>query len=348
MRYNKAACMMRESKEATAAMNRTEELCARLCLLTHIASEENMPSPLSRRTVRALAQSSGLDALMQGKFDESRVQMIRAAGLLARAPAALEQLSAYEAQGYSALLEKDSDWPVKLRKLGADTPQVLFARGNQALLSGPAVAVAGSRRIACETEEKADRIGRILAKAGITIVTGGADGVDRAVQCAALAAGGSVIVVPAMPASDILWMPGVKRALKEGRMLILCETPPDEPFSAQKALTRNHTIYALGDLAMVIASRKNIGGSWAGARASLKNGWSPVYVLDEEGPDFAGNQALLSLGALRLQIDAGEQLEDLILEGMGRETLARFGLFFTPRAEHPTQVRMEEVFGRAL
>ena len=101
-------------------------------------------------------------------------------------------------------------------------------------------------------------------------------------------------------------------ALQTGRLLLLSETLPDAPFSAARALARNHTIYALGKNAIVVAARNGVGGSWRGATAGLCGNFSSVYVPDGDGADFEGNRALFEYGARRIDLSGkrtiGEQL----------------------------------------
>ena len=66
----------------------------------------------------------------------------------------------------------------------------------------------------------ARRLGRMLAQEGITLVSGGARGVDLAAQRALLEAGGSMILVPALPVSQVPMGKLERRAMEEGRMLI--------------------------------------------------------------------------------------------------------------------------------
>lgn len=296
--------------------NRMESVCALLCLLSSLNRCPDDPAPLSRSAVRRLLACGAIDGLVL-RDDEALPPetLMRARALLSRASGVYASLERYMESGYQVLLPQDAAWPEKLHKLGANMPLYLFARGNTALLSGRAIAVAGSRAIRRGTKGIAERIGALLAGKGIAVVSGGAQGVDSAAQRAALEAGGGLIVVPALPVKEILREPVYQNALDAGRLLILCETPPDEGFSAQKALTRNHTIYALGSCALVVASREGKGGSWSGAKACIAGGWSPVYALDEEGGDFAGNAALLAQGALRMKLIREETGDDLLFEG---------------------------------
>ena len=91
-------------------------------------------------------------------------------------------------------------------------------------------------------------------------------------------------------------------SLEQGSLLIACDAWPDEKFSSSKALTRNHAIYALGDAAVAVASRNGSGGTWNGACACLRGGYTPLFVPDEAGGDSDGNRELIELGAKKLDL----------------------------------------------
>ena len=203
---------------------------------------------------------------------------------------------------------------MNLFALGIHMPQFLFVRGNVSLFSKRAVAVAGSREIEEGTLELARHIGTGIAQAGCTLVCGGAWGVDTAAQSACLAAGGSLILVPAYPCRNLLRQEYLQTALEQGKLLIACDAWPDEKFSGRKALTRNHSIYALGDAAIAVASRHGAGGTWNGATACLRGGYTPLFVPDEPGADFDGNRELIKMGANRLDPERAIK-EQLFAEG---------------------------------
>lgn len=89
----------------------------------------------------------------------------------------------------------DSEYPDWLRSI-ADPPPFLYFFGDVALLQNPAVALVGMRSCSEEGLKAAVHIGRGLAAAGVTIVSGMARGVDRAAHLAGLeGAGGSIGVL---------------------------------------------------------------------------------------------------------------------------------------------------------
>ncbi len=292
-------------------MAEIEEVCARLCLLTREAWQKGLPAPMPREMVRRMLQKGALSALtlrqVQGVSEEC---YLRAEALLSRAAQMYQAVERTLAQGYDVLLPEDEDWPINLYALGEQMPQFLFVRGNRELFRRRCVAVAGSRAIEPSTKLLARKCGAQLAREGYVMVSGGANGVDTEAHCGLFEKGGSLILVPAMPVQRLLGQEELRHALKENRLFIVCDTWPEERFSAPKALMRNHTIYALGDAAIAVASRKKRGGTWDGAMACLRGRYTPVYVADEIGPDFIGNLHLLSQGAnlVCLRRSLGDQL----------------------------------------
>ena len=288
-----------------------EAICARLCLLTRAAWREGLPAPLTRPMVGRMLRLGALSDLTLRRTPEiRRDHYARAEALLSRATQMYQAVEAARTQGYDVLLPEDAQWPAKLRALGTQMPQFLFVRGNRALLTGRSVAVAGSRQIEEGTAKLAEMCGESLAREGCTMICGGARGADTAAQRGFLDREGELILVPALPAGDLLRQAYLNDAMTAKRLLILCDTWPEEPFSASKALSRNHTIYALGSAAVVVAARAEKGGTWSGASACLRSGYTPLFVLDETGTDFAGNRLLLARGArpLDLRRPVGAQL----------------------------------------
>lgn len=288
-----------------------ETACALLCLLTRAALPEDGPQPLTRPQVsRMLAAGAITGLVLRDVPGVKQETLVRARALLSRVRAVYDCLRVYEESGYRLMTPEHPAWPRALYGLGEQMPLFLFAWGNDALLNGPRLSVAGSRRILPETRRAAELTGRQIALEGYVLVSGGASGVDSAAQRAALQAGGGAILVPALPADRMLRDSCVRAAVTEERVLILCDALPDEPFSAPKALGRNHTIYALGHAALVVASRRERGGSWNGAADCLRGGYSPVYVWNGKNEDTAGNRGLIGLGAKPYAIAGRETLSE--------------------------------------
>lgn len=115
--------------------------------------------------------------------------------LLAPEPAAVEEdLAVVEELGITILTIRDSDYPAGLREI-FDPPPVLYVRGAIRESDKFAVSVVGSRRASVYGKSMSSRISSVLARRGLTIVSGGARGIDTAAHQGALDAGGRTICV---------------------------------------------------------------------------------------------------------------------------------------------------------
>ena len=89
----------------------------------------------------------------------------------------------------------DPDYPPGLRHL-SPPPPVLYLRGETPDAETPAIAIVGSRRADAYGREAADLFARALAAAGVTVVSGFAQGIDAAAHRATLAVpGGRTVAV---------------------------------------------------------------------------------------------------------------------------------------------------------
>ena len=198
--------------------------------------------------------------------------------------------------GCSPVTRVTEDYPVLLRqRLGLDSPGILWATGNLDLLNTPAIALVGSRELQPENRAFAEAVGSYAARQGLTLVSGNARGADRTAQDACLAAGGKVISIVADELGKT--SPGEN-------MLFLSEEDYDSPFTAQRALSRNRCIHALGRLVFVAQSGYRKGGTWDGTARNLQFGWSPVACFRDGS---AASRELEQMGAYLIGM---EDLED--------------------------------------
>lgn len=188
------------------------------------------------------------------------------------------------------------NYPLHLRKrLGLDSPGVLWARGDVTFLQQPTVSLVGSRELREVNWHFAAEVGRQAARQGYVLVSGNARGADRTAQESCLAAGGKVISVVA----DELW----KQPLRDN-VLYLSENDFEEGFSAQRALSRNRVIHALGIVTFVAQSSFQTGGTWDGTVKNLQNHWSDVYGFDD------GSDAMTELSQMGMELIGMDALSD--------------------------------------
>lgn len=191
----------------------------------------------------------------------------------------------------------DPRYPARLRRrLGPESPGCLWAKGDLSLLEKPAAALVGSRELHMQNREFAAQAGTQAAKQEMALVSGNARGADTVGQNACLASGGQVIcVVP-----DEL-----TRKHPQPGMLYLSEEDYDAPFSAQRALHRNRVIHALGEVTLAAQCSYKKGGTWDGAAANLRYGYTPLCCFRD------GSPASLELEQMGARLIGLEELTDL-------------------------------------
>ena len=200
------------------------------------------------------------------------------------------------AQNCVPITRVSEKYPQILRqRLGLDSPGCLWARGDVEILNTPAISLVGCRELNGPNREFAKAVGHRAAEQGLTLVSGNARGADRAAQEACLEAGGRVVSIVA----DSL------NRIPPRNLLYLSEDGFDEEFSAQRALSRNRCIHALGRMVFVAQSDLQKGGTWSGTVKNLRFGWSPV-VCFRDGSESASQ--LEKMGAYQIGM---EDLRDL-------------------------------------
>ena len=92
------------------------------------------------------------------------------------------------AQHSATLLSLDDDAYPALLKTIPSAPPLLWVKGQLDARDTLSLAIVGSRRCSHYGREQADLIANALARSGVTIVSGGAYGIDIAAHCGALRA----------------------------------------------------------------------------------------------------------------------------------------------------------------
>ena len=176
---------------------------------------------------------------------------------------------AVAAAGLAAACRHDELYPERLRDL-ADAPAVLHVAGGlvalRRLVGGTldagarAVAVVGTRRASPDGLEIARALGRGLAAAGITVVSGMALGVDSAAHAGALETGGPTLAVLGGGAERPT--PAGHRALHRAlaeRQAVVSELPPGMRPHRWCFPARNRIIAALSSMTVVVEAAERSG-----------------------------------------------------------------------------------------
>lgn len=219
--------------------------------------------------------------------------------------------------------------PVYPRALDAlnDPPAVLYLAGGrarfEALVREPVVTIVGSREATPYALEVARSLGRALAAARVTVVSGLALGVDGAAHRGTLAAGDAAVAVLASGAD--VPSPASHRHLY-GRVreqgVVVSEVPPGTPPMRWSFPARNRIMAALGRMTVVVEAKERSGSLITAAFAEEMGrdvGAVPGRVTSSRA---AGSNRLLRDGA-RLVRGAEDVLDEIFGVGGGRDRAGR-------------------------
>jgi predicted Rossmann fold nucleotide-binding protein DprA/Smf involved in DNA uptake len=234
--------------------------------------------------------------LLDGWLDKT-VTMQRVEALLGRGTALGLALDRWERAGLWVMTRSDPDYPDRLkRRLRAGSPPLLFGCGNRSLLANGGLAVVGSR----DTEESelafAARLGAEAAAQGMSIVSGGARGVDEAAMLGALEHEGTTVGVLADSLLRAATSAKYRKYLMARDLALVSPFNPEARFEVGNAMARNRYIYCLADAAIVVSSSLGKGGTWTGAIENLDERWVPLWVKASSHP-ASGNPELVRRGA---------------------------------------------------
>lgn len=219
-------------------------------------------------------------------------------------------------------LERGSpEYPRGLRDLDRGEQPLLYGVGRRAVIAdlerGPAVTIVGARQASSYGVRVAETLGRDLARARVTVVSGMARGIDAAAHRGALAGGGTTIAVlaggpdHAYPASNHELH---RRIASTGA--VISEHPPGSCAAKRHFAQRNRIMAALGHL-IVIVEAAQPSGSLITADVALKLGRGVGAVPGQLGVRVAkGSNDLLRDGAYLIR-DARDVLD--LLFGVGAE-----------------------------
>ena len=223
----------------------------------------------------------------------------RLKSLLARGFLLSQAVVRWHARAIWVVSRADAEYPKRLKaRLKEDAPPILYGCGDAALLDTGGLAVVGSRDVDDKLVEYTEGIGRLVARAKHTLVSGGARGIDQAGMRGALETGGKVVGVLADSLERTALNREHRNLLIDGQLVLISPYDPSAGFNVGNAMQRNKLIYALADAALVVRSDYEKGGTWAGAVEQLeKLHFVPVYIRSN-GETGKGLEALRRKGAL--------------------------------------------------
>jgi DNA processing protein len=232
-------------------------------------------------------------------------------------------------RGARVLLIDDEDYPEPLRHIHAP-PQVLYVRGRLEATDAVAMGVVGSRRCTHYGLEQSERFARMLARAGFTVVSGGARGIDAAAHTGALSAEGRTIAVMGCGLST-LYPPEnaelFERILADDRGALVSELPMRTAVLSGNFPTRNRIIAGLSLGVLVVEAARRSGALITAEEADAEGRVVFAVPGRADSPMSRGVNELIRDGAVLVQ-----GLEDIL------EHLGGVGEKMTPQEPAPEPI----------
>jgi len=245
-------------------------------------------------------------AVLQG-WQDDKISLARIEQLLGRGHALALALEKWSRAGIWVLTRSDADYPKLLKqRLRNSAPPVLFGCGNARLLNQRGVCVVGARKADEVDLGYATALGERIATAGLSVISGGARGVDEAAMLGGLKQEGTVVGVMADSLLSAAMASKWRKGLMDNNLVLVSPFYPEAGFSRGNAMARNKYIYCLSQAAVVVRSDTK-GGTWTGAIENLKKAWVPLWVKRVQEVQ-SGNHALVSEGGYWLE-EAAEHLD---------------------------------------
>lgn len=270
-------------------------------------------SPLSKKVYNTLdgnlfkAYSADADELVSLGFEKEEAEL-----LCDKNFERTNMIIDYCAENMVGILTYDSEYyPSRLFDIDSPPP-VLYYKGRIEKLSERAyVTAVGSRKCTQDAYDAGYAVCYKLASAGVSIVTGLADGIDTACTTGTLDAGGFAVGVLGSGINILYPFDNsslFSRVFRTG--LVLTEFSPfTEPLAVNFPI-RNRIMAALGNSVLVVEARTN-SGALITAELAAQMG-RKIYVLPGlvTNPLCRGSNALIKQGAIPV-VDAYDIISDL-------------------------------------
>jgi DNA processing protein len=250
-----------------------------------------------------LRQIEGIGAKAEKIAASLREATFEADAELGRAAAAGATIICPDDQSYSPMLRTIPDPPLVLHVKGTLEPRDLHA-----------VAIVGSRRCSFYGREQAERFGALLGGAGVTVISGGARGVDSAAHRGAMSHPHGRTLAVLGSGVNVVYPPENAALFEQiaARGAIISEYAIDTPPLAENFPKRNRIVSGLSRGVLVVEADERSGALITARQAGVDQGRT-VFAL----PGRVDNK--LSIGPHQLIRDGAilvTKLDD-ILEDLG-------------------------------
>lgn len=179
-----------------------------------------------------------------------------------------------------------------------EPPAIVFQQGAPEVISGPRVAVVGTRRCTSTGAGVAFELGRSLAMAGISVVSGLASGIDAAAHRGVLQAAVTPPIGVVGTGLDVVY-PRQQHDLWQlvaSTGVLISEAPLGTGPERWRFPARNRIIAALADIVVVVESHRQGGALYTVDEADRRDTDVMVVPGSVRSPAAAGTNDLLAEG----------------------------------------------------
>jgi len=242
---------------------------------------------------------------------------------------------------------RDPRYPPLLREI-LDPPVVLFAKGRVELLGTVMLGIVGTRRPTPYGLAVAEHLGKDLAAATLTIISGMARGIDSAAHKGALAAPGATIAVFGCGLDHIY--PAENRRLAAQiaeRGLLLAEFPFGAPAHPQNFPVRNRIISG-ASVGVLVVEGAQYSGSAITARLAMEQGREVFAVPGNVTSKMSWGPNLLIKQGAKLVQDWNDVIAELApddrrrLIDAGKQRILVSGTSAEPETQAPGQASLPQ------
>jgi len=182
-------------------------------------------------------------------------------------------------------------------------PRLLHCLGNLDLLVSKTIGFSGSRKASARGLDLAEAYAGQFAREGWTVVSGYATGLDEVSHRAALAAGGSTILVLPHGLDGFRLRPELRKLWDWRRTLVVSQFEHQKPFQAFRAIQRNAVIAGLSR-GVLVFEPGSLGGTLNTGMTTLALK-IPLFAAVYQGmpPTAVGHRLLLARGGWPVDMD---------------------------------------------
>jgi DNA processing protein len=230
-------------------------------------------------------------------------------GDVSQAQALIDRVTA---QGVRLITVVDSDYPEHL-KLIFNRPPFLWVRGQLESRNLRAIALVGTRQATEEGRTAAVRLAQGLARAGVTVLSGLARGIDTAAHTGTLEAGGTTVAVVGTGILARVYPPEngeLARRIVENRGAVVSQFWPEAPPRKANFPRRNVVMSGMAAGTVVVEAGQTSGARMQ-ARLALEHGkrlFLPQALVDRE--EWASTYA--SRPGVTVVSDVSDILDELV------------------------------------